>query len=149
MFGDGANRGPDYSADALHRSAVLMAEFHREAAAGETSAAAESAGVADRVRREIKANGYDPATGQARLAPSQVHALRGLEAHYREMFAGRGPEAWWGSWTWRRGIWIRRPDTCGAPRPSTRTRPFRASSWGKWKRCAGIGPPRSPINWRP
>lgn len=124
MFGDGANRGPDFSADALHRSVLLMSAFHRGTSAGTGPAEADAAIVGERVRREIKANGYDPATGRAVLAPSQVHALQGLETHYREMFAGRGPEAFhpagyvaeadvpdltafffWGGWV------------CGAERP--------------------------------
>lgn len=93
MFGDGANRGPDFSADALHHSALLMADHHLQNPAGSQPGPSEKDQVAALVRREIKANGFDKATGRAVLAPSQVHALRGLEARYREMFAGRGADA--------------------------------------------------------
>lgn len=91
MFGDGANRGPNFSADALHQAALEMAAFHRAHATGPELAL--EAVIADRVRREIKENRHDPATCRTVLTSAQVHGFRKLVERYGEMFAGRGPEA--------------------------------------------------------
>ena len=98
MFGDGATRGPDFTADALRQLALAMRAHHLETAAAEPAEATDRLAIAeDRMRRELRANTHDPATNRVVLAPSQVMAIAALERHYAGMFGASGsisPQAW-------------------------------------------------------
>jgi nitric oxide reductase subunit B len=155
MFGDGANRGPDFTADALRRLAAAMREHHL-GRAGDSAAGLDPASravlAAERTRREIKANRYDPATGRTVLSAAQAAALPILERHYAEMFAGRGPEAFhppgyvsdpgdvraltafffWGAWV------------CGAERPGHGYSYTQNWPYDEW---AGNTPTRETLLW--
>ncbi len=128
MFGDGAARGPDYTADALQALARAM-QTHYAAQPGQDALAADlrDAAALVRVQREIKRNTHDPATGRAALGAAQAHAWDELVRRYSAMFRGEGPEAmkpagyitdaqelrdlsaffFWGAWV------------CGTERPGT------------------------------
>src|SRR3989338_2852515 len=59
MFGDGAGRGPDFTADALHQIALSMQDYYAKEAFGSlVLAPGDLASVAARVRQEIKDNHY-------------------------------------------------------------------------------------------
>lgn len=61
MFGDGAYRGPDYSAEALHYTAAFMTDYylrHYQGKAG-TDIEITRLGISEKVKAEIKANTYD------------------------------------------------------------------------------------------
>jgi nitric oxide reductase subunit B len=90
FFGDGAARGMDFTADALHAGAQGALEHYARGAAPET--AAYDAALA-RMRRDYRANRWDPTTNRATLTAGQVRAHEVLIARYRDMFAGSGPEA--------------------------------------------------------
>jgi nitric oxide reductase subunit B len=127
MFGDGAIRGPDFTAEALHEIALSMNEHYRARLASEPSLAAEIAqtGVEARVQAEIRHNAHDAETNRAQLTPAQAHAWRDLQGFYLEKFTGDGKHAFkpagyitdeteirnlsafffWGAWV------------CGAQRP--------------------------------
>ena len=95
MFGDGAMRGPDYTAQALHDVASAMRE-HYEAtlpAAHPEMRASALEGVPARVRRELKENGHDPRTNRVVLSEGQAHAAAALVVTVTERFTGDGPEA--------------------------------------------------------
>ncbi len=85
MFGDGASRGPDFTADALHRSALLMQEFYRQ----ENPSALELLGAGQQVKAEIKANRYDPGSNSVVLTPAQQYAVQRLPSWYRNFFSGK------------------------------------------------------------
>lgn len=148
MFGDGAGRGPDFTADALHRTAEAMKAFYLQQE-GAVDLATRDA-VAARIKREIKANGYDAASHRVTLSAGQVHALGVVQSHYRAFF--RQQEAilpalrrasdqdltdlagffFWGGWV------------CGAERPGetysyTNNWPYDAE--------AGNTPPGSTVLW--
>jgi len=126
MFGDGAARGVDFTADALHQTAAAMLEHYAGAALADPVSAEHAAALA-RTRREIKENRYDPARNAAILTSGQVHAFGALARHYAAMFRGEGPAAFhpagyvsdpgeladlsafffWGGWV------------CGVERPGT------------------------------
>jgi len=96
MFGDGALRGPDFTAQALHEMSVLMAEYYRRqtAAAAPEQLALMREGVQERVKSEIKLNRYDEGTNQTVLSAGQVFATQGLEEFYRNVFTNPDfPEA--------------------------------------------------------
>ena len=61
IYGHGAYLGPDFTADYLHRQAEIMTKHY-----GGDAAAAE------RARRELQANQYDPATGKLTWSEGQV-----------------------------------------------------------------------------
>ncbi len=82
MFGDGAGRGPDFTADALHRISEAMVDFYLPASDRQTPYAREAAQA--RVQKELKQNRYDAAAGQITLSEGQVFALHQLRTHYRQ-----------------------------------------------------------------
>lgn len=82
MFGDGALRGPDFTADALHQIALDMRDYYaRQAGGGEP---AQDMALA-RTRRELRHNGHDDADNQVILSAGQVYAASALVAHYDRM----------------------------------------------------------------
>ncbi|MCC7413929.1 MAG: cbb3-type cytochrome c oxidase subunit I [Gammaproteobacteria bacterium] len=126
MFGDGAARGPDFTADALHTVVQVMQAYHLAQQVGNGSDADRAVVALDRARREIKANRYDSARNQVTLTPAQVAAVAALEERYAAMFDGSShgvsPQAYieradervalahfffWGAWV------------CAAARPGT------------------------------
>jgi nitric oxide reductase subunit B len=90
FWGDGADRGPDFSADALHRTVVAMRSFYEEeikARDGKQSLTAyEKDAVAQRVIRDLHTNTYDEQAGQIVLNDAQIYALGELNMHYARMF---------------------------------------------------------------
>ncbi|WP_084535461.1 cbb3-type cytochrome c oxidase subunit I [Microbulbifer donghaiensis] len=89
MFGDGAGRGPDFTADALHEMALAMQDFYSAASPPHTEFTRDA--IAARVRREIKENGYDSERGLVRINAAQAHAYSQLLVHYRDYFRGKLP----------------------------------------------------------
>ena len=69
MFGDGAYRGPDYTAEALHYTAVFMNEFYAVQLPKDIDADEEitSLGISGKVKKEIKTNTYAQATNTLTL----------------------------------------------------------------------------------
>ncbi len=97
MFGDGALRGPDFTAQALHEISARMEQYYREqapAAATPGQASSWAGGIREQVKAEIKTNRYDPASNRTVLNPAQVDALRTLEQFYSQVFGNPDfPEA--------------------------------------------------------
>src|SRR5581483_11084243 len=88
FLGDGAERGPDFTADALHRTADAMRAFYLAEARARGAALGryDEDAIDARVRREIHANGWNERTGRIVLTDAQVHAYRALGEHYTRMF---------------------------------------------------------------
>ncbi len=87
FWGDGAERGPDFTAEALHRTVLSMRAFYEEQLAKERPLTqADRDAIAVRVQREIKHNGYDEQAGIIRINDAQVRAFQELEEHYRRVF---------------------------------------------------------------
>ena len=78
VYGHGAYLGPDFTADYLHRLALEM-----QRAYGGTADAAE------RVRRELRDNRYDPATDTLTWADAQAQAFEILRQHYETEILNR------------------------------------------------------------
>lgn len=87
IFGDGANRGPDYSAEALHYTAAFMREFYEKSLA-DNAADKEvfELGISGKVKREIKANTYDERKNTVTLSAGQAYAAAQLFNYYRDVF---------------------------------------------------------------
>lgn len=95
FWGDGAERGPDFTADALHRTVVAMRSFYEGEIGRERALTqADRDAIAVRVQREIHANGLDEGAKVIRINDAQVHALAALKEHYTRMFTDPSyPEA--------------------------------------------------------
>ena len=86
MFGDGANRGPDYTAEALHQLSEYMNDYYKSGLnSGENSEFAVR-GAQEQVKSEIKNNRYDKSTNSVKLTNSQVSALSNLQDYYKNIF---------------------------------------------------------------
>jgi nitric oxide reductase subunit B len=89
LWGHGAYLGPDYTAEHLHREVEIARDVVAAERFGSAYAAlpdGERGQVADVVRRELKVNRYDPATGTLTLSPGEVAATRALEAYWGGYF---------------------------------------------------------------
>ena len=78
IFGHGAYLGPDFTADYLHRAALIANELNGVS----SSQTANEQTVAD-----FKANRFDAASGVLQYSAAQTEAFRQLVAHYGEFFA--------------------------------------------------------------
>ena len=87
FWGDGAERGPDFTADALHRTAVAMVSFYQNEVMKERAVAQyDIDAIAAKVRRELHTNTWDEQVGIIRLSEAQIYAFQVLNEHYTRMF---------------------------------------------------------------
>lgn len=86
MFGDGALRGPDFTAQTLHTMAGSIQEFYRIESPTERSPL-ENAGIEALVKAEIKLNQHNPVTNQTHLSPAQVFATNEVNGFYQKVFS--------------------------------------------------------------
>jgi nitric oxide reductase subunit B len=94
IWGHGAYQAPDWSADYLHRQAVAMLDAWAVAEKGKPYAglsAEERAPLEARVKEELRANTYDPATGTLTVSADRARAMAEVDAHYSALF-GSDPE---------------------------------------------------------
>src|SRR5215470_4709977 len=78
IFGHGAYLGPDYTADYLHRAALMVRQHY--ASQGSDRSAAQA--VAD-----FKTNRYDPISGVLTFTDAQAAAFNELTNYYRRIFS--------------------------------------------------------------
>ncbi|MBS2037038.1 cbb3-type cytochrome c oxidase subunit I [bacterium] len=87
FWGDGAERGPDFTADALHRTVLAMRSYYEdEIAALRPLTQADKDAISVRVKREIHHNGYLPQKGMVQLNDAQVYAWNCVHEHYVHVF---------------------------------------------------------------
>jgi len=95
IWGHGAYQAPDWSADWLHRevTALLERTATRDARQPFASLSVEAAaGVREVVKREMRRNTYDAASGTLVVSESRAQAMEEAAQHYRGLF-GADP-AW-------------------------------------------------------
>lgn len=78
MFGDGALRGPDFTAEALHQVVIYMNEFYRQKDSIND--------FSEKVRNEIKINNYDNIKNSVILNDCQTFAFNKLKIYYKLKF---------------------------------------------------------------
>ncbi len=78
IFGHGAYLGPDYTADYLHRAALIVRMQY---------GGAESDRARAQTVKDFKTNRYDPATGTLEYTAAQATAFKDLEVHYGDFFS--------------------------------------------------------------
>lgn len=98
MFGDGAARGPDYTAEALHEIALSMQSYYQARSEAGTLASmpdelSVSGAIESQVKAELKRNTYAIDTNQVTLTHAQAAAFEALVSYYTEVFSGDHPES--------------------------------------------------------
>ncbi len=83
MFGDGANRGPDFTAQALHQTTLYINEYYSNQP-GITKLA--WLGVEEQTRREMRENKYLKSLNQVTITPAQEYACQRLVEFYTAYF---------------------------------------------------------------
>lgn len=89
VWGHGSYVAPDWSADWLHREALTLREGWSIKEFGKTyqSLPAEQQGTLDgRLKREMRGNRYDPASGRLTLSEQRATAVREVAQHYESLF---------------------------------------------------------------
>lgn len=90
FLGDGAERGPDFTAEALHRITVSMRAFYENEAKNRAASQAvtqyDHDAIGARVRRELHTNTWDKNADRIRLNDAQINAFGALVDHYTRMF---------------------------------------------------------------
>jgi len=85
MFGDGANRGPDFTAQALHQVSLYMKDFYQQHSKGTEL---ENLGIQEKVKQELKKNRFEETTNTVTITPAAVYAFQELKIFYRDVFNG-------------------------------------------------------------
>ncbi len=86
MFGDGANRGPDYTAEALHLVSVYMNDYYKSKLSEESNKELMTKGVGEQVKTEIKNNRYNKEKNIVPLTDGQRFAADELVKYYVRIF---------------------------------------------------------------
>ncbi|MDO8996568.1 MAG: cbb3-type cytochrome c oxidase subunit I [Sediminibacterium sp.] len=86
MFGDGANRGPDFTAEALHLIAAEMKNYYTTNSPNNLTDSFFKYGITEKVKYEIKKNNYQEITNSVELNKAQEFAIIKLENYYLEKF---------------------------------------------------------------
>ncbi len=95
IWGHGAYLAPDWSADWLHRESVWLLDAwgrrDHDAPFAELGPETQAA-LQARLKSELRANTYNPATGTLTVSPLRAEAIRAVSAHYDALF-GDDPSA--------------------------------------------------------
>jgi nitric oxide reductase subunit B len=113
IFGHGGYLGPDYTADYLHRAALISAKQQDGAPVND---------LRERIVADFKANRYDGASGVLTYSALQANAFRQLVAYYRDFFSVADT---------RNGL---RPSAISDPREIEQLTAF--FSWAAWSASA-------------
>ena len=86
MFGDGANRGPDYTAEALHQVSEEMNIYYQSHIKTDTHSDLIKKGISEQVKTEIKNNTYNETINSVTLSDAQAFAANKLVKYYFQKF---------------------------------------------------------------
>ena len=89
FFGDGAQRGPDFTAEALHQTVLYMRDYHASAFLKDNNRSAtdmEQKIIAENVKDEIKANRFNSTDDIVVLTKAQVYAVKQLRKYYTDFY---------------------------------------------------------------
>jgi len=87
FLGDGSERGPDYTAQALHQLAVEMASYYEKQPVDEANNHYVAEAVKARVAIELRLNRYDEAKNVIVLNDAQISAWNAIQDYYLESFS--------------------------------------------------------------
>ncbi len=89
IWGHGSYVAPDWSADWLHREAVLMLDALGKKEFGKAYSdlnADQQAGLKSRLQRELRGNTYDPSNQTLTVSQLRADAIRSISQHYAGLF---------------------------------------------------------------
>ncbi len=86
MFGDGALRGPDYTAEALHHISKYMNDYYLSKLKNDTNTALLKKGVGEQVKSEIKTNRFNKNDNSVSLTDGQLFGTGELIKYYSQVF---------------------------------------------------------------
>ncbi|MCC2659548.1 MAG: nitric-oxide reductase large subunit [Arthrobacter sp.] len=89
VWGHGSYLAPDWSADWLHREAVLLRDILSQQRHGKPFAelgVGEQGAIAAELKAEMRRNTYDPDTGVVTVTPQRAQAIQQVAAHYAGLF---------------------------------------------------------------
>ena len=98
FWGDGGERGPDYTAESLHATALAMQSFYAQQIKPGSVVQSDKLSqwkinlpqhkdaIIARVARELHTNTYDEATNTVVLNDAQVYAIKYLKHYYNQVF---------------------------------------------------------------
>jgi nitric oxide reductase subunit B len=90
IWGHGGYVAPDWSADWLHREAVVLRDQLSDSQF-EALAEPEKARIGAILRREMRTNGYDPRTSVIAVSDQRAEAIATTAAHFEGQFTNRTP----------------------------------------------------------
>jgi len=96
VFGHGAYRGPDFTADSLHETGAAMKEYYADKkfqARYPSLAPGDRAVVDQQVTEDLKTNGYDPASKVMKWSVAEGAGFPQLVEHYRSLFLKSSPSS--------------------------------------------------------
>lgn len=95
FFGDGAQRGPDFTAEALHQVSVYMTEYKiakfKEEKGSEPNDL-ESRMLGEQVKDELKVNRYDKKSNTVMLSEAQTYAYDKLITYYTDLYIDKNTD---------------------------------------------------------
>ena len=95
FMGDGAQRGPDFTAEALHQITLSMNDYYVETFKkdnGRDASDMEKKIIGENIKTELKANKYNEAENIVILSEAQTFALGNLKKYYTDMFIDNNPD---------------------------------------------------------
>jgi len=93
MFGDGANRGPDFTAETLHELSLSMGRYYSARWSDLPGKELLEKGIGEQVRSDIKHNRYNPSGNQVTLTDAQADAVEDLFQYHLRKFTANGSDA--------------------------------------------------------
>ncbi len=94
-FGDGAQRGPDYTAQAVHLITTFMKEYHKQKYIddnGREPSEMEMKVIGENVKLEVKENKYQKDKNIVILSDAQAFALVKLRRYYTDYFIDKNKD---------------------------------------------------------
>lgn len=91
VWGHGSYVAPDWTAEWLHREAVFLLDRWAQAdgaASYESLDAEKQAALKARLKRELRTNRYDAATGVLTVSADRAESIKANSAHYAGLFGG-------------------------------------------------------------
>ena len=92
MFGDGANRGPDFTAEALHLMSLYMNQYYSSKQHDKENESVLQMGIGEQVKAEIKHNRYSANSNTVTLTDAQINAAHKLVNYYTDKFTDASAE---------------------------------------------------------
>ena len=95
FFGDGAQRGPDFTAEALHQVSEFMKEYNVTKFAEEKGTAPndmELKILGEQVKEELKVNRYDKKSNTVMLSKAQAYAMGKLNSYYTDLYIDKNTD---------------------------------------------------------